>query len=153
MAVDDLRTRMLELAPRERIELSYELLDSVDPELIDAYDAEGEAEWAAEIERRVEEIRNGTAVTYPAEDVFSVLHALFSDGELDDEHDDTAVVEAAWEAEIKRRIDALDAGLMRTIPTDLVFAKARVLLRELAKGGVFDHAREAPRPGAPRVPG
>lgn len=36
-----------------------------------------ESAWAAEIERRVEEIRNGTAVTYALEDVLAEMKARF----------------------------------------------------------------------------
>ena len=39
--------------------------------------AEVEAAWAEEIERRVNEIRSGTAITYPAEDVFAALRLRF----------------------------------------------------------------------------
>ena len=39
--------------------------------------AEVEAEWAGEIQRRVEEIRSGTVKTYAAEDVFAALRLRF----------------------------------------------------------------------------
>lgn len=52
--------------------------------------------------------------------------------EADDELDeDPAEVEAAWAAEIKRRIDEYDAGLVESIPAEDVFAKARALVRKI----------------------
>ena len=39
--------------------------------------AEVEAAWAEEIQRRIEEIRSGTAKTYAAEDVFAALRLRF----------------------------------------------------------------------------
>lgn len=55
-------------------ELADEALDDPDE---DADLAEHEQEWAAEIERRVNEIRDGTAKTYAAEDVVAALRLRF----------------------------------------------------------------------------
>ena len=38
-------------------------------------------------------------------------------------------VEAAWDEEIKRRIDEIDNGTARLIPAEEVFAQARKLLK------------------------
>jgi len=38
-------------------------------------------------------------------------------------------VEAAWEAEIRKRIADLDAGLISTVPSEEVVAEARRILR------------------------
>jgi putative addiction module component (TIGR02574 family) len=142
MAVDDLRERLMELAPRERIELGYELLDSVPPEMIDEFDAEMESEWAAEIERRVGEIRSGTAVTYDLDDVIAAMRARFPD-ESDAGDGDPTAGATVGAAEIKRRLDEFEAGLVEPIPAEDVFDRARALVRELAAEN--DHKnREAP---------
>ncbi len=59
------------LSTEERVELAQELLDSVELEEGDEDDA------AAEIKRRVDEIRAGTAVTYDAEEVMAELRARY----------------------------------------------------------------------------
>ena len=38
-------------------------------------------------------------------------------------------VEAAWDAEIRRRIEDIDSGRVTTIPADEVFAEVRRLLK------------------------
>ena len=38
-------------------------------------------------------------------------------------------VEAAWDAEIRRRIDDIDTGRVATIPADEVFAEVRRMLK------------------------
>ncbi|HLM69391.1 MAG TPA: addiction module protein [Longimicrobium sp.] len=62
-----------------------------------------------------------------AEIAYELLDSV-SDDELDE---DPAEVEAAWAAEIKRRIDEYDAGLVEAIPAEEVFAKARALVRKI----------------------
>jgi hypothetical protein len=58
-------------------ELDAEDLDDGDDDDEDADPAEVEAAWAEEIQRRVEEVRSGTAKTYAAEDVFAALRLRF----------------------------------------------------------------------------
>lgn len=55
----------LELSEEDRVNLADLLLESVDF----ARDFERQAEWEAEIKRRVEEVENGTAKTIPWEEV------------------------------------------------------------------------------------
>lgn len=55
----------LELPPEQRAALADSLLDSLDTEV----DADVEQAWREEIERRVESVRNGTAMLVPWEDV------------------------------------------------------------------------------------
>lgn len=126
MVMAELRTRVMELAPRERVEIAYELLNSVDPALVEEYDAELDAKFAEEIERRVNEIRDGTAVTYAAEDVFNELRALFPGEDAPAEH-------RAWAEEMRRRMDEQDAGVSGAISMDEVFAEVRAFIKEHAQ--------------------
>jgi len=59
--VNELLHRALELPPEARAALAGSLLESLDP----AIDAEAEAAWAAEIERRVRQIDAGAVKLVP----------------------------------------------------------------------------------------
>jgi putative addiction module component (TIGR02574 family) len=62
---DRLLREALDLPPEERAALAAKLIESLDGEAVD----EGvEAAWATEIERRVREIKAGTAQTIPWEE-------------------------------------------------------------------------------------
>jgi putative addiction module component (TIGR02574 family) len=61
------------LSERERAHLAETLLRSLEPE----QDEGVEEAWEAEIARRVEEIRSGTAQGRPAEDVFRDVRARY----------------------------------------------------------------------------
>lgn len=63
------------LAELDRCEAEF--MDDSDDEDDDDDPAEVEAAWASEIQRRVEEIRSGTAKTYPAEDVIAAMRLRF----------------------------------------------------------------------------
>lgn len=63
--VEELSARAKTLPPEDRARLAEELLDS----LQEATDADAEAAWEREIERRVVEIESGAATLVPAEDV------------------------------------------------------------------------------------
>ncbi len=67
----------LQLPIQQRIELGQALFASVDSEDEDEDPEEVEAAWAEEIKRRVEEIRDGSAETIPAEEVFAEMRARF----------------------------------------------------------------------------
>lgn len=62
---DKLLEAAMKLPPEERAALAAKLLESLDD---DAVDDDAEAAWAAEIERRVQEIKAGTARTIPWEE-------------------------------------------------------------------------------------
>lgn len=62
---DKLLREALSLPPEERAALAAKLIESLDGEVVDD---DAEAAWAAEIERRVKEIRAGTARTIPWEE-------------------------------------------------------------------------------------
>jgi putative addiction module component (TIGR02574 family) len=69
--IDELSRKARALPPEERIRLAEELLSSVQDS-----DEEIEAAWAEEIERRLEEVENGTAKLIPAEEVFAEIRRL-----------------------------------------------------------------------------
>jgi len=62
------------LSLEERAELAHELIAS----LGDVTDNETEAAWDAEIEKRMDEIKNGKAKGRPAEEVFAEIRAKYS---------------------------------------------------------------------------
>lgn len=69
--IDELSRKARDLPPEERVRLAEELLSSVQ-------DSDGEIEtaWAEEIERRLEEVENGTAKLIPAAEVFAEIRRL-----------------------------------------------------------------------------
>ncbi len=69
--IDELSRKARALPPEERIRLAEELISSVQDS-----DEEIEAAWAQEIERRLEEVENGTAKLIPAEEVFAEIRRL-----------------------------------------------------------------------------
>lgn len=69
--IDELSRKARALPPEERLRLAEELLSSVQDS-----DEEIEAAWAEEIERRLEEVENGTAKLIPAEEVFAEIRRL-----------------------------------------------------------------------------
>ena len=64
-SVEELAAKAQELSPEDRARLAENLLAS----LQDEPQSEVEAAWDGEIERRVEQVRAGTAQLIPAEDV------------------------------------------------------------------------------------
>jgi putative addiction module component (TIGR02574 family) len=66
----------LTLEPSERIALSVELLESVEA-VDDDVQADVQAAWETEAERRVEEIERGEAETVAAEEVFARFGLVF----------------------------------------------------------------------------
>jgi len=69
--IERLAQEALVLPEQERAELAHRILLSLE----DATEEGTEEAWRAEIARRVERIRNGTAVGRAAEDVFRDLRA------------------------------------------------------------------------------
>lgn len=69
--VEELSQRALELPPEERVRLAEKILATVHE-----VDAEVEAAWDQEIQRRLAEIDNGTAKLIPAEDVFAEVRRI-----------------------------------------------------------------------------
>lgn len=66
MTRHDLESAVLRLTPAERADLAAKLLRSLE----ELSDAENEALWAAEAQRREEELVAGRASERPVEDVF-----------------------------------------------------------------------------------
>jgi putative addiction module component (TIGR02574 family) len=62
----------------ERIQLANSLWESVDIEESDATEAEIDAAWDGEIERRVAEIKAGTAVTYSLDEAAVELRSILA---------------------------------------------------------------------------
>ena len=71
-ALADIERDILELNQKERTELLRKLIDNLDA----PGDANTEAAWLKESERRLGEIESGTARTYPADDVIKEARTL-----------------------------------------------------------------------------
>lgn len=81
MSLQELREQMMELPPHQRVELAYELFESVDEDELDEDPAAVEAAWADEIKRRVDEYDAGLVTGIPADEVFAKARALVRAGE------------------------------------------------------------------------
>jgi putative addiction module component (TIGR02574 family) len=68
---EDLESAALRLPREQRARLAERLIASLDE------DAQIEQVWAAEIRRRVEDLRSGAVQTIPGEQVFEELKDLF----------------------------------------------------------------------------
>jgi putative addiction module component (TIGR02574 family) len=73
-AAERLKAQLSQLSMQERAELAHFLIHSLD----EGVDADAESVWEAELARRMEEIRNGTAVGEPAARVFAELRKKYS---------------------------------------------------------------------------
>lgn len=71
-AIEQLKSQATVLSAPERAELAYFLLCSLEPEEEGAQEA-----WRTEIARRVAEIRSGSAVGRPAEEVLAELRERY----------------------------------------------------------------------------
>jgi putative addiction module component (TIGR02574 family) len=71
-ALADIERDILELSEKERLELLQKLIGDLDA----PGDTNAEADWLKESERRLGEIENGTARTFPAEDVLEEARKL-----------------------------------------------------------------------------
>lgn len=77
---EELLEKALQLPSDEQERIArtlYENLADEGEEDEDEDPAEVEAAWAEEIKRRVDEIRNGTVETIPADEVFAEMRARF----------------------------------------------------------------------------
>jgi putative addiction module component (TIGR02574 family) len=72
-SVEELAAKAQELSPEDRARLAENLLAS----LQDEPQSEVEAAWDREIERRVEQVRAGTAHLIPAEDVHADARQIY----------------------------------------------------------------------------
>jgi putative addiction module component (TIGR02574 family) len=75
--IEQVTHEALTLSETERAYLASTLLRSLEPEDLDQEEQGVDEAWEAEIIRRVEEIRLGTAQGRPAEDVFRDLRARY----------------------------------------------------------------------------
>ena len=68
MAIEELKSVLLRLPREQRAEIAQLLADSLEPGF---FNADYDADFRRELERRFEEIRNGTAIGIPTEEVFA----------------------------------------------------------------------------------
>lgn len=73
--LDDVKVQALRLSPPEREELLRALIDSVDGEQEDA-PAPIAAAWAAEIDRRIDDLESGKDTGVPADRVLAEMRRL-----------------------------------------------------------------------------
>jgi putative addiction module component (TIGR02574 family) len=71
-ALADIERDILALSEKERIALLWKLIDDLDA----PGDANSDADWLKESERRLGEIENGTARTFPVDDVMKEARKL-----------------------------------------------------------------------------
>jgi putative addiction module component (TIGR02574 family) len=64
------------------------------------------------------------ALSLPPDDRARLTRALIQSLEQEPE-DDPTLVEAAWQAEISRRVEEIKSGKVQGVPADAVFAKLR----------------------------
>lgn len=70
----EIANKALDLSSEERAELVHELILSLD----NLKDKGVEKDWDMEIEKRVKDIKNGTAKGRPAEDILAEIRAKYS---------------------------------------------------------------------------
>ena len=71
MAYDLLKAEITSLTEQQRVELAHLLIQSLDLETQD----EVETAWADELNRRSREIREGSAIARPSEQIFAEIRA------------------------------------------------------------------------------
>lgn len=71
MAYDLLKAEITSLTEQQRAELAHLLIQSLDVETQD----EVETAWADELNRRSREIREGSAIARPSEQIFAEIRA------------------------------------------------------------------------------
>jgi putative addiction module component (TIGR02574 family) len=73
MTFEALRTEVLKLPEKDRADLAYELIQSLDHER--PADPDHERLWQEEIDRRVQAIESGSEELFPAEEVYASVRA------------------------------------------------------------------------------
>ena len=76
MSSDELREHLMQLPPHDRIQLAYEMLESVEEDELDDDPEEVEAAWTEEIKRRIDAYDSGLDPGIPADEVFAKARAL-----------------------------------------------------------------------------
>jgi putative addiction module component (TIGR02574 family) len=72
---EEVRDEAMALSPEERGHLAEELLDSVESDEVIAWDDE----YAAEIQRRVAEVKTGTAMMVPGDEAIAAARQAVDD--------------------------------------------------------------------------
>jgi len=75
MSNDELREHLMQLPPHDRVQLAYEMLESVEEDELDDDPEEVEAAWTEEIKRRVDDLKAGRVELIPSEEVFAEARA------------------------------------------------------------------------------
>ena len=76
-AVEKIKADALRLTESERAELARALIASLDEEGEELTEAEWEAAWAPELERRMRRLESGESKTTPVEEVMAELRAKY----------------------------------------------------------------------------
>jgi putative addiction module component (TIGR02574 family) len=137
MSIDELATAVLDLPPKqraallERVEDSLYPMDDVDPAILDR------------ARRELADMKSGKVKGIPAEEVLDQLdrpsvddlasEAMLISAEERAELVDRLIIslsggrryDPAWEAEMNRRIDEIEAGTAKTVDAEEVFAKLK----------------------------
>lgn len=71
------------------------------------------------------------ALELSADDRVALATALLESVFVDGPEDDPAETEAAWEEELKRRMEDLDSGRVEAIPAEEVVARVRARLQQI----------------------
>jgi|GEM_PF-215122 len=113
---EQIRHAVMKLPAEEREEIAQALFASL------PVDAEIEAAWAAEIQRRIEDLESGRVTGIPAEEVFREIEELMASDDSD------AEIAETWASEAHRRLQEVLAGDAQTIPADQAIAILRARL-------------------------
>jgi putative addiction module component (TIGR02574 family) len=77
MTLEELKAEALKLSSKERADLAYELICSLDGD--EPEDLDYERLWREEIARRMQTVADGTAEFYPADEVLASIRATLGE--------------------------------------------------------------------------
>jgi hypothetical protein len=83
--------------------------------------------------RRAQEILED-ARQLPPDEVDWLIESLL----IKDDHEPEAAVEAAWDGEVKRRLDEIDSGAVKMMPAEEVHARMIERLSPVARARIRD---------------
>jgi hypothetical protein len=112
------------LSSRKRSRLAHQLSRFVTPTRREIEEA-----WAKEIERRVAEIRAGTAITVDSDEAIAEARRAIERVRQEKLQHSMREIENAWLDEVDRRIRLQDAGLIDDIDADDLYREFRDRLR------------------------
>jgi hypothetical protein len=132
VTAEELHPHLMKLAPRERVRLAYELLNSVHAGEVAEYDAAMEAAWGAEME--------GQTGSVSLVDVLAEMDLLYPDDDPEEHRRRRNAPITAGE-EISR---SLDEHYAESTAGDEIFARTRALVKELERQRALEEEKEAP---------